>query len=171
MLVDSHCHLNYGGLAEQIPDVIRRANEAGVSHMVSICSRLSEFETISQVADIYDNVYCSVGIHPHDTGNEPETDVETLVALAKHPKTIGIGETGLDFYYDNSPHNSQENSFRTHIGAARETGLPLIVHTREADDKTIGILREAYADGPFPGRRVASQGPDGSDGAAAPPGG
>ena len=151
MLVDSHCHLNYDGLVEHLPDVIRRADEAGVSHMVCICSRLTEFEAVSRVADSYDNVFCSVGIHPHDCGNEPEADVETLVELANHSKTIGIGETGLDFFYDNSPREIQERNFRTHIRTARETRLPLIVHTRAADDKTIEILSEEYADGPFSG--------------------
>ena len=94
MLVDSHCHLNHDGLTQNIPDVIKRANEAGVSHMVCICTRLLEFEAVSQIADNYDNVYCSVGIHPHDADKEPVPEVETLVALAKHRKTVGIGETG-----------------------------------------------------------------------------
>ena len=151
MLVDSHCHLNHDGLTQNIPDVIKRANEAGVSHMVCICTRLLEFEAVSQIADNYDNVYCSVGIHPHDADKEPVTDVETLVALAKHRKTIGIGETGLDFFYNNSLPEVQEHSFRIHIRAARETGLPIIVHTRDADDKTIEILREEYSNGPFLG--------------------
>jgi len=151
MLVDSHCHLNYEGLQDQIPDVIARAGEVGVSHMVCICSRLSEFAEVSAVADAHDNVFCSVGIHPHDAEKEPETDVDTLVDLAKHSKTVGIGETGLDFYYDNSPRDVQERNFRTHIRAARETGLPLIVHTRDADDTTIGVLREEAQDGHFPG--------------------
>jgi len=151
MLVDSHCHLNYEGLKDQIPAAIARAGDAGVSHMVCICSRLSEFEEVSAVADAHDTVFCSVGIHPHDADKEPETNVETLVDLAKHAKTVGIGETGLDFYYDNSPRDVQERNFRTHIRAARKTGLPLIVHTRDADDTTIGILREEAQDGAFPG--------------------
>ena len=92
-----------------------------------------------------------MGIHPHDSEKEAETDVQTLVYLANHRKTIGIGETGLDFFYDNSPRNIQEKNFRTHIGAARESGLPIIIHTRDADDKTISILREEYSDGPFSG--------------------
>ena len=151
MLVDSHCHLNYEGLSDQIPGVLARAHEAGVSHMVCICSRLSEFNEVSALADTYPNVFCSVGIHPHDAEKEPETDVKTLVQLARHPKTVGIGETGLDFYYDNSPREVQERNFRIHIRASRETGLPLIVHTRDADDTTIGILREEAEDGAFPG--------------------
>lgn len=151
MLVDSHCHLNYEGLSDQIPAVLARAGDAGVSHMVCICSRLSEFGDVSAVADANDRVFCSVGIHPHDVEKEPGTDVETLVDLASHPKTVGIGETGLDFYYENSPREAQERNFRTHIRAARATGLPLIIHTRDADDTTIGILREEAEDGFFPG--------------------
>ena len=151
MLVDSHCHLSYEGLCEQVPEVIARAGEAGVTHMLCICSSLSEFGDVSQVADNNRNVFCSVGIHPHESGKEPEVDAETLVKLAEHPKTIGIGETGLDFYYDNSPRNIQERNFRTHIQAARKTKLPLIIHTRDADQRTIEILREEHAEGPFPG--------------------
>ena len=151
MLVDSHCHLSYEGLCEQVPEVVARAGEAGVTHMLCICSSLSEFGDVSQVADNNSNVFCSVGIHPHESGKEPEVDAETLVKLAEHPKTIGIGETGLDFYYDNSPRDIQERNFRTHIQAARKTQLPLIIHTRDADQKTIEILREEYTEGPFPG--------------------
>ena len=151
MLVDSHCHLSYEGLIEQVPEVVARAGEAGVTHMLCICSRLSEFAVVSQVAENNKNVFCSVGIHPHDSEKEPEIDVETIINLAEHPKTIGIGETGLDFYYDNSPRNIQERNFRTHIQAARKTQLPLIIHTRDADQKTIEILREEYTQGPFPG--------------------
>ena len=140
MLVDSHCHLSYDGLVDQIPAVIERAHQKGVTHLLCICSNLSEFEVVSQVAETNDNVFCSVGIHPHDSEKEAETDVQTLVYLANHRKTIGIGETGLDFFYDNSPRNIQEKNFRTHIGAARESGLPIIIHTRDADDKTISII-------------------------------
>ena len=151
MLIDSHCHLSYDGLVDQIPAVIERAYQKGVTHMLCICSRLSEFELVSQLAETNDNVFCSVGIHPHDSEKEADTDVQTLVKLANHRKTIGIGETGLDFFYDNSPRNIQEKNFRTHIGAARESGLPIIIHTRDADDKTISVLREEYKDGPFSG--------------------
>ncbi len=152
MLVDSHCHLNYPGLVEELPDVLARAGEAGITHMVCICSRLSEFDDIRKIAEAHDHIFCTVGIHPHDSGEEPETDVETLVELAQHPKVVGIGETGLDFFYDNSPRDIQERNFRTHIRAARETGLPLIVHTRDADEKTIEVLRDEFnAGGAFPG--------------------
>jgi len=151
MLVDSHCHLSYDGLVDQIPAVIERAHQEGVTHMLCICSHLSEFELVSQVAETNDNVFCSIGVHPHDCAKEPEVDVQTLVSLADHPKTIGIGETGLDFYYDNSPRDLQEKNFRTHIGAARETGLPVIIHTRNADEKMISVLQEEFRNGPFSG--------------------
>ncbi len=151
MLVDSHCHLDYPDFAEELPAVLERAKAAGVGHMVTICTRLSKFDGVKAVAEAHDNIYCSVGIHPHDAGKEPRTTVQELVELTRHPKVVGIGETGLDFYYDNSPRDEQEASFRTHIGAARETGLPLIIHTRDADDKTIEILDQEQEKGAFPG--------------------
>ncbi len=151
MLVDSHCHLDYPDFAEELPAVLERAKAAGVGHMVTICTRLSKFDGVKAVAQAHDNIYCSVGIHPHDAGKEPRTTVQELVELTNHPKVVGIGETGLDFYYDNSPRDDQEESFRIHIGASRETGLPLIVHTRDADDKTIEILDEEQEKGAFPG--------------------
>lgn len=151
MLVDSHCHLDYPDFAEELPAVLERAKAAGVGHMVTICTQLSKFDGVKAVAEAHDNIYCSVGIHPHDAGKEPGTTVQELVELTRHPKVVGIGETGLDFYYDNSPRDDQEASFRIHIGAARETGLPLIIHTRDADDKTIEILDQEQEKGAFPG--------------------
>ena len=151
MLVDSHCHLNYDGLREDIEGAISRASESGVGFMLSISTRLRDFAGVLATAAAHDNVACTVGIHPHESGNESETDVETLVKLTKHPKVIGIGETGLDFYYDNSPREAQERSFRTHIAAARETQLPVVVHTRDADERTIAIIDEEQQKGAFPG--------------------
>ena len=151
MLVDSHCHLNYPGLIEELPDVLSRARGAGIGTMVCICSRMGEFADIRAIAEANPDVYCSVGVHPHDSGNDAPIDLATLLAAAQHPKVVGIGETGLDFYYDSSPRDAQETNFRTHIAAARETGLPLIVHTRDADARTVEILTEEYAKGPFPG--------------------
>jgi TatD DNase family protein len=150
MLVDSHCHLNYPGLIEELPDVLSRARGAGVRTMVCICSRMGEFPDIRGIAEANADIYCSVGVHPHDSGNET-IDLATLLKAAEHPKVVGIGETGLDFYYDSSPREDQEANFRTHIAAARETGLPLIVHTRDADVRTVEILTEEYRKGPFPG--------------------
>jgi TatD DNase family protein len=151
MLVDSHCHLNYPGLVEELPAVLSRARAAGVGTMVCICSRLGEFEAIRAIAEANADVYCSVGVHPHDCGETEPVAPAALVEAARHPKVIGIGETGLDFYYDNSPRDAQEASFRSHIAAARDTGLPLIVHSRDADARTAEILTEEYARGPFPG--------------------
>jgi TatD DNase family protein len=151
MLVDSHCHLNYPGLVEELPDVLSRARNAGIGTMVCICSRMSEFGDIRAIADANPDIYCSVGVHPHDSGNDAQIELSTLLDAANYPKVVGIGETGLDFYYDSSPRDAQEANFRTHIAAARETKLPLIVHTRDADRRTIEILTEEYRRGPFPG--------------------
>lgn len=151
MLVDSHCHLDFPDFEADRDGVIARAGAAGVGLMVTICTRVSRFPEILAIAERYDNVYCSVGIHPHEAGTEPETAAAELVALARHPKVVGIGETGLDFYYDHSPREAQARSFRSHIAAARETGLPLIVHTRDADAETVAILREEMGQGAFPG--------------------
>jgi TatD DNase family protein len=150
MLVDSHCHLNYPGLIEELPDVLNRARSAGIGTMVCICSRMGEFPDIRAIAEANADIYCSVGVHPHDSGNET-IDLVTLLKAAEHPKVVGIGETGLDFYYDSSPREDQESNFRIHIAAARETGLPLIVHTRDADTRTVEILTDEYRKGPFPG--------------------
>ena len=152
MYVDSHCHLNYTGLVEHFDDVIQRAKDAHVSHMVCICSRLDEFPSITKLTEHHDNIYCSVGIHPHDCGESEIASPSQLVELARHPKVIGIGETGLDFFYENSPEEKQIENFKNHIKAARETNLPIIIHTREADNKTIEILKKTtQEEGPFPG--------------------
>lgn len=151
MLVDSHCHLNYPGLSEDISGVLARAKTAGVGFMLSIGTRLSDFDGLLEMAEKNANVACTVGIHPHEAGSEVGATVEKLVELTQHPKVVGIGETGLDFFYDNSPRDVQEQSFRTHIAAARETQLPVVVHTRDADERTMEILEEEYNKGPFPG--------------------
>ena len=152
MLVDSHCHLDYykeeGGERDA---VVARARAAGVGTMVTIGTRISEFERVRRIAERYDNVYCTVGIHPHEAASEPEIDAARLVELTKHPKVIGIGETGLDFYYDHSPRDRQAAVFRTHIAAARESRLPLVVHSRNADADTAALLEEGAASGPLRG--------------------
>lgn len=150
-LVDSHCHLDYPGLAEDVDGVLGRAAAAGVGWMLTICTRISEFPRVLTIAEAHDNVWCTVGIHPHEAGREPETDTATLVALARHPKVVGFGETGLDYYYEHSPRDRQQASFRAHIAASRETGLPLVVHARDADDDVAAILEEEHAKGAFPG--------------------
>jgi len=150
-LIDSHCHLDFPDFGEELDEVVARAGRAGITHMVTISTHLSRFEAVKAVAERYPNVFCSVGIHPHEAGTEAEVTADELVRLAEHPKVVGIGETGLDFYYEHSPRDVQERQFRTHIDAARRTGLPLIVHTRDADTDTIRIMEEEHGKGAFPG--------------------
>ena len=149
MLVDSHCHLEFPDFAPELDAVMARAREAGVGACLSIGTKLETFSRVRETAARFDNVWCSVGIHPHEAEAEPLASTEPLVALTHDPKVVGIGETGLDYYYDHSPRLAQQANFRAHIGAARQTGLPLIVHTREAEDDTIAILREEMAAGSF----------------------
>jgi TatD DNase family protein len=138
-----------------------RAANADIGHMVTICTRLTTFDGIVAIAETYENVFCTVGVHPHNAGDEPEVTPDRLIELAKHPKVVGFGETGLDFHYDNSPRDVQERFFRAHIDAARETGLPVIVHTREADADMVRILEDEHANGAFPGLiHCFSSGPD-----------
>lgn len=151
MLVDSHCHLDFPDFEDELDAVITRAADAGIGYMLTICTRLDKFGPILTLAETYDTMSCSVGVHPHNVADCDEVSVEDLIKLAEHPKVIGIGETGLDHYYDNAPRAVQERSFRTHIAASRATQLPLIVHTRDADVETVRILQEEYEKGPFPG--------------------
>jgi len=150
MFVDSHCHLNYKGLIEDQPAVLDRARAAGVSAMLNISTRSSEWDAVLATAEGHADVMASVGIHPHEADLHPDVETETLVARAAHSKVIGIGETGLDYYYDKSDRDRQRQSFRSHIAAARETGLPLIVHTRHAEDDTWQILDEEMGKGAYP---------------------
>ena len=151
MLVDSHCHLDFPDFGDDLDGVLARAAEAGVGTVQTICTRVTQFDSVRALAENNERIWCSVGIHPHHVAEEPEVTADHLVRMAEHPKVIGIGETGLDFHYDNSPRPQQEASFRQHIAAARETGLPLIVHTRSADEDTCRILREEAGRGAFPG--------------------
>jgi TatD DNase family protein len=151
MLVDSHCHLDFENFDEDRADTLNRAFDAGVGMMVTICTRHSRFDHIRDLARSHDRLYCSVGIHPHQVAEEETATLEWLLSSAADPKVVGIGETGLDYYYDTSPRDEQITSFRTHIAAARETGLPLIVHTRDADDDMASILRDEAEKGAFPG--------------------
>jgi TatD DNase family protein len=151
MLVDSHCHLDFPDFAEEVEEVVARAGRAGVGLMVTISTRLERFDAVLALAERFPQVYCSVGVHPHEAGSDWRADAAGLVARAQHPKVVGIGETGLDYYYEHSPRQAQQDSFRAHIAAARETGLPLLVHTRDADADTAAMLAEEYATGPFRG--------------------
>lgn len=151
MLVDSHCHLNYKGLDDDLEGVLGRAREAGVGAMLAINTRISEFDDVIGIARAHDDIFASVGVHPHQAEEEAHTPLDALLARAEDPLVIGIGETGLDYYYDNAPRELQRENFRTHIAAARQTGLPVIVHTRDADDESAAILREEMAAGAFTG--------------------
>ena len=149
MLVDSHCHLDFKDFEGELDDVVARAGAAGVGTMVSISTHLSKFEGVKAVAERFDNVWCSVGVHPHQAGEEGVDSPDRLVELAQHPRVVGIGESGLDYYYDNSPRDRQQISFRAHIAAARETGLPLIVHARDADEDAADIMRDEMEKGAY----------------------
>ncbi len=151
MLVDSHCHLDYLERDGDLDEVIARARRAGVGVLITICTKLSEFDQVRGIAERYDEVYCSVGVHPHEAAPEGQRGPERLIELAAHAKVVGIGETGLDYYYEHSPRARQRDSFRSHIRAARDSGLPVIVHSRDADDDTVALLREAREEGPFTG--------------------
>lgn len=151
MFTDSHCHLNYKGLVEDQAAVLARARAAGVATMLNIATRESEWDEVLNVATHEDDVWASVGIHPHEADAHPHVDTQKLAARAAHPRVVGIGETGLDYYYDHSDRDRQRSSFRAHIAAARETGLPLIVHTRDAEGDTAAILRDEMGKGAFSG--------------------
>jgi TatD DNase family protein len=151
-LVDSHCHLDFPDFAPELGAVIARARAAGVGTMVSISTRLSTFPNVRAIADKNEGIYCSVGVHPHEAKEEgAEASAERLIELAGHPKVVGIGETGLDFYYEHSPRAEQEDCFRAHIAAARASRLPLIVHTRDAEADTARVLRDEMGKGAFTG--------------------
>ncbi len=151
MLVDSHCHLDFPDFGEELDEVVARAERAGVGLMLTICTHLTRFRQVLAVAERFENVYCTVGIHPHEAGHEPAVTTDTLIDLAKHPKVVGFGETGLDYFYEHSPRDAQKTAFRAHIEAARRADLPVIIHTRDAEDDTLDILAEEHAKGPFRG--------------------
>ncbi|MEQ1548453.1 MAG: TatD family hydrolase [Chakrabartia sp.] len=151
MFVDSHCHLNYKGLIEDQGAVIARAQAAGVLAMLNISTRESEWDAVVAVAERTPNIWATIGIHPHETDAHPNVDTAKLIAKAAHPKVIGIGETGLDYFYDKSDRDQQRASFRAHIAAARETGLPIIVHTRDAEEDTAAIMAEEMGKGVYTG--------------------
>jgi len=148
MLVDSHCHLDFPDFAPERDAVIARAFAAGIGTMLTICTRLDQFDGVRAIAENEPRIWCSVGAHPHEAADHGDLVAERLIALTAHPRVVGIGETGLDFHYDLSPREVQERVFRAHIAASQATGLPLIIHTREADAETAAILA---AEKPPPG--------------------
>jgi TatD DNase family protein len=149
MLIDSHVNLHHPAFAEDQAEVIARAREAGVGLMVTISDKVSSFEAVHAVAMAHPDIWCTVGTHPHEAKENPDLSTTDLLALADRPKVVGIGETGLDFHYDWSPRDLQAEIFRRHVAAARDCGLPLVVHTREADELMANILEEEHARGPF----------------------
>ena len=150
MLVDSHCHLDFPDFAEEVERVVGRAQTAGVGLMLSIGTRLDRFEGVLAMAERFPSVYCTVGVHPNEADSAPDVHVDQLLELAKHPKVIGFGETGLDFYYERSDRDRQKKAFRVHMEAARQAQLPVIIHTRDADHDMAQILTEEMEKGAFP---------------------
>jgi TatD DNase family protein len=150
MLVDSHCHLEYEGLVEDRDGVLSRARDAGVGGFLNISTRQCEWNQVVATAERESDVFASVGIHPHEADAHEDLGREVLLAATENPRVVGIGETGLDYYYDNSQRATQRELFRMHIGVARETGLPLIIHTRDAEDDTLAILKDEMERGSFP---------------------
>ena len=149
MLVDSHCHLDFPEFASDLDGIVERAKSAGVAHMVTISTRVRQFEDVLAVAERFAEVTCSIGTHPHYASEERGVTAEEIVELTRHPRVVAIGEAGLDYFYQKSSREDQQAGFRTHIAAARETGLPLAIHTRDADEDAARILREEMARGPF----------------------
>jgi TatD DNase family protein len=148
-LVDSHCHLDFPDLSTRLPDVLSAAARAGVGRIVTISTHVRRFGIYRGLAEAHAAVFCTVGTHPHNAAAEPDVTVDELVALSRHPRCVAIGESGLDYFYDNSPREVQQRGFRTHIAAARETGLPLIIHARDADDDMIEILKHEMRAGRY----------------------
>jgi TatD DNase family protein len=149
MLVDSHCHLDFPDFAAGLDETVARARDAGVGHMLTICTLVRNFPDVLAIAERFPEVTCSVGTHPHSASQELDVTVEQLVELTAHPRVVAIGEAGLDYFYLKSPAEDQQTVFRRHIAAARETGLPLVIHARDCDEDAAQILREEMANGPF----------------------
>jgi TatD DNase family protein len=150
MLVDSHCHLDFPDFASELDDVVGRARAAGIGRMVTISTRVRKHDQVRAVAERFDDVFCSIGTHPHNAHEELDIGTDELLRYAAHPKVVAIGEAGLDYHYDNSPRDAQAQGFRAHVAAARESGLPLVIHSREADDDMARILEEESGKGAFP---------------------
>ncbi len=150
MLIDTHCHLDFPDFAPERDAVVERAMAAGVRQMITISTRVKKFDTILGIAEAYDNVFCSVGTHPHNADEELDIETADLVRLSAHPKVVAIGEAGLDYFYDNAPRDAQAIGLRRHIAAARETGLPLVIHSRSADEDMAAILTDETGKGAFP---------------------
>jgi TatD DNase family protein len=150
MLIDTHCHLDFPDFEAERDDIIARAHAAGVAQMITISTRVRRLPALLAIAERYPSVYCSVGTHPHNADEELDVSVAELVELSNHPRIVAIGEAGLDYHYDNAPRDAQATGLRNHIAAARETGLPLVIHSRSADEDMAAILTEETGKGAFP---------------------
>ena len=149
MLIDSHCHLDFPDFADELDAIVARASEAGIGRIVTISTRVRRLGALLDIAARFPNVYCSVGTHPHQADEEDGIAAEQLIELTRHPKVVALGEAGLDYFYQHGSRQAQERGFRAHIQAARATGLPLVIHTREADEDCGRILRDEMAKGSF----------------------
>src|SRR5260370_13587473 len=149
MLVDSHCHLDFPDFADDLDGIVARAAAAGIGRIVTISTRVRRLAALLAIAERFPNVYCSVGTHPHQADEEDGIPADELIELTKHPKVVALGEAGLDYFYQHGSREAQERGFRAHIAAARATGLPLVIHTREADEDCARILEDEVAKGPF----------------------
>lgn len=149
MLIDTHCHLDFPDFVLERDAIVARATAAGIGRMITISTFVSRYDRYREIAESYDNVWFTIGTHPHQAHEEPEASVEQLAKLSSHPRCVGIGEAGLDYHYDKAPRETAARVFRTHIAAARETGLPLVIHARDADEDVAAILREEMGKGSF----------------------
>jgi TatD DNase family protein len=149
MLVDSHCHLDFPDFADDLDGIVARASAAGIGRILTISTRVRRLDGVLAIAERFPDVYCSVGTHPHQADEEDGISVDELIGLSQHPKVVAFGEAGLDYFYQHSSREAQARGFRTHIAAARATGLPLVIHTREADDDCGRILEDEMSKGPF----------------------
>lgn len=150
MLVDSHCHLDFPDFADELDAVVERAGQAGIERMVTISTRIRQFDQVKRIAERFPSIFCSVGTHPHNADEELDIGADEIAAATNHPKVVAIGEAGLDYYYDNAPREAQQQGLRNHIAAARSSGLPLVIHSRDADEDMAAILQEEYARGAYP---------------------
>lgn len=150
MLVDSHCHLDFPDFASELEAIVARARGVGIGRMVTICTRVRKHAQVLAIAEKFPDVFCSVGTHPHNAHEELDIDAAALIAISQHPKVVAIGEAGLDYHYDKSPRDAQAQGLRQHIAAARETGLPLVIHSRECDADMARILEDESGKGAFP---------------------
>lgn len=161
ILVDSHCHLDFPDFAGDMDGILSRAKAVGVAKMVTISTRVRKFPQVRAIAEAHDRIFCSIGTHCHNAAEEADVTLDEILRLAAHPKCVAIGEAGLDYHYDLAPRDLQEKGFRMHVAAARETGLPLVIHSREADDDMARILEEETETGAFPHLlHCFSSGPD-----------